>query len=144
MKNKFLSRARVVFYSLIIIFVLLVLYFAIPFAHEIKRALFPAVAVLGFLFFLLGGALVYFTFKSKVKGKLKVFLLLTGFYAVGVLVCVLLHNFVYGLMIYLFGEGIWGEGGDEALFFILALIVCPIVFLVGMIGSLVVLRRGKK
>jgi len=126
---------------MIVIFVLLVVYFAIPFAHEVKRALFPAVAVLGVVFFLLGGALIYFTYKSKVKGRLKVFLLMVGFSAVGVLVFALLHNLVYGLMIYFFGDAFW-QGGDEPLFFILALIVCPIVFLVGIIGSLVVL--GKK
>jgi len=64
----------------------------------------------------------------------------------GIAACVLpaaiLHNLVYGLFILLFGEGFWGEG-DEAFFFIIALIVCPILFLIGTIGSFILIRKKK-
>lgn len=89
------------------------------------------------VFFILGAALIYLTLKEKPEGWLKKFLLLTGCSAVGFPVCVVLHNLVYGLFIVLFGEGFWGPGGDEPVFFIIALVVCPIAFLVGVIGSIV-------
>ncbi len=132
-----------IFLALVGIFILMLIYFAIPFTHEIKRALFPYVAIIGFIFFFLGGLLIYYTYKLKLKGRLKLFLILTGLAPIVFLVSVVLHNFVYGLFIYLFGEGFW-NGGDEAFFFILALIVCPIVFLIGVVGSMVLFIKERK
>jgi hypothetical protein len=37
-----------------------------------------------------------------------------------------MHNLIYGLGIYLFGQNFWGEGGDEPVFFILAVIGVPL------------------
>jgi len=133
---------QTVFWILVGIFIIIVSYFAIPFAHEIKRALFPYMAVIAFVFFLLGGLLTYYTIKLKIKGKLKWFLILTGASPMIFLISVLLHNFFYGLFIYLFGENFW-NGGDEPFFFILALIVCPIVFLIGIIGSMIIMFKKK-
>ena len=96
----------------------------------------------GLISFLLGGLLIYYTIKSEIKRKLKGFLILTGIAPILALVGVLLHNLVYGLMIYLFGQSVWGKAGDEAFFFILALFVCPILFLVGIIGSIIMLKRN--
>ena len=45
-------------------------------------------------------------------------------------------------MIYIFGQGFWGQRGDEAFFFILALFVCPIIFIVGIIGSIIMFKRN--
>ncbi len=140
MKNK---KVKILFWMLVGIFIILVSYFVIPAPQTIKRVLFPFVAGLGILFFLLGGVLVFLSWKLKKKGKLRIFLLLTGSSAVGFLIGVLLHNFVYGLCIYLFGDGFW-KGGDEAVFFIIALFVCPIVFLVGVVGSIVLMIRENK
>jgi ABC-type Mn2+/Zn2+ transport system permease subunit len=138
--KKNLNKIKGAFYSLVGIFILLLGYFIIPFSQEYKRALFPVVAVLGMIFFVLGGILIYLTIKSKIEKKLKIFLLLTGGSSVGFLLSILLHNLVYGLMTYLFGEGFW-NGGDEAFFFIIGLFVCPIVFLVGVIGSFILLNK---
>jgi hypothetical protein len=86
----------------------------------------------------LGVTLLFLTVKTKVRGMLKKFFLLTGASAVGLPVFVLLHNAVYGLFIYFFGANFWNvTGGDEPVFFILATMVCPIAFLVGAIGSIV-------
>ena len=94
------------------------------------------------VFFLLGVALLVFTLWEKVAGRLKAFFLLTAASAVGVFVFVLLHNLVYGLFIYFFGADFWGGiGGDEPFFFIMALIVCPLGFLTGVIGSIVLRVR---
>ena len=66
---------------------------------------------------------------------LKKFLILAGASFVGFFVFVLLHNLVYGLFIHFWGADFW-NGGDEPFFFIMAIIVCPLGFLVGAIGSI--------
>ena len=52
-------------------------------------------------------------------------------------VAVILHNLVYGLGIYFGGENFWGPNGDEAFFFIIAIIVIPLYFIVSFIYSFV-------
>jgi len=54
-----------------------------------------------------------------------------------------LHNLFYALFIKLFGTNFWDRigVGDEPFFFILATIICPIAFLVGVIGSIVIFIR---
>jgi len=81
-------------------------------------------------------ALIVLTVREKVGGTLKKFFLLTGASSAGFFVSILLHNLVYGLFIHFFGEGFW-NGGDEPVFFIMAIIVCPLGFLVGAVGSIV-------
>lgn len=75
--------------------------------------------------------------KEGVKGRLRRYLLMVGVGAVGILVSVVLHNLVYGLMIVVFGSGIWEKWGtnDESVFFILGLVVFPLMLVVGIIGS---------
>ena len=135
------KKIKTIFWLLVSVFIIILSYFVIPFEHEIKRALFTYLAILGFILFSLGGLLVYCVIKSKIKGKLKLFLILTGIAPIIALISVLLHNLVYGLMIYLFGQNFWGGTGDEAFFFIIALFVCPIIFLVGMIGSIIMFNK---
>jgi hypothetical protein len=94
------------------------------------------------VFSLLGVALLVFTVREKAEGKLKKFLLLTGASAAGVAAFGVLHNLVYGLAIHFFGADFWNNG-DEPFFFLLAIIVCPIGFLVGAIGSLVLHFKQK-
>ncbi|MBU2472490.1 hypothetical protein KKE74_00475 [Patescibacteria group bacterium] len=137
-----MKKIKTIFYSLILIFIAIAIYFLTPFAYEIKNTLFPFIAVLGFIFFLLGILLIYYTIKLKIEGKLKWFLILTGIPPIIALVGVILHNLVYGLMIYIFGQGFWGQRGDEAFFFILALFVCPIIFIVGAIGSIIMFKKN--
>jgi hypothetical protein len=85
------------------------------------------------LFFLLGTMLIVLTLKSKVKGKLKAYLLLTGFSSAGVFIAIILHNLVSALF-----------NVEEPVFFIIAIIVCPICFLIGLIRSIVMFRRKRK
>jgi len=77
---------------------------------------------------------------------LKRFLALTGASAVGFFASVILHNIVYGLFIRLFGSDFWDRigVGDEPFFFIMAVFVCPIGFLVGAAGSIVLFIRERK
>jgi hypothetical protein len=92
----------------------------------------------------LGVTLLVLTVKTKVAGILKKFLLLTGASAVGFPVFAVLHNLVYALLILWFGEDFWGANGDEPVFFILATIVCPIGFLVGAVGTIVLANKNKR
>ena len=133
----------VIFWILAGIFVVLMSYFAVP--MSIKRAVFPVMAVLAFIFFLLGIVLIVLTLKLKIKGLLKKFLILTGISAAGVLAGSVLHNFLYALAVltehitllhYLF-EFL------HAAFFIIAVLLCPIGFLVGAIGGIVLFIKKK-
>lgn len=96
----------------------------------------PLMAV-GVLLLVFGIVLIRTTVKRKVAGKLKKFLLLAGASALGIPVFAVLHNVAYMLCIMWFGESAWGNG-DEPVFFILAVIVCPLGLLVGGIGSIII------
>jgi len=99
-----------------------------------RYTFFPGIALL----FVLGIALIVLTVRARMRGALKVYLLLTGASAAGFPAAAVLHNVVYGLFILWFGEDFWGvNGGDEAFFFIIAILVCPLGFVVGAIGSIV-------
>ncbi len=86
----------------------------------------PFIIVSGAIFLLLAVALIYLTVKEKVGGMLKWFLLLTGASAIGIPVSIFLHNAISALF-----------GIEEPVFFIIAIFVCPIAFLVGAVGSIV-------
>ena len=100
----------------------------------------------GLLFFALGLTLLILTARAKLDRLFKGFLLLTSSSAVGVFVSILLHGVIYGLFILIFGEGFWDRIGipDEPAFFIMALIICPIAYLVGTVGSVVLILRRKR
>jgi hypothetical protein len=88
-------------------------------------AAWPVLAALGVI-------LLVLTVKTKVEGMLKKFLLLTGASAVGLPVFALLHNAVSALF-----------NTEEAVFFTIATIVCPIGFLVGAVGTIVLAIKTK-
>jgi len=127
-----------IFWALVGVFVVVASIFLIQAFRDLLMG-FPFLITSGVVFFLLGVALIFFTVKEKVGGMLKKFLLLTGASAAGIFVSVLLHNAVYGLFIYWFGADFWDRigVGDEPVFFIIAIIVCPAAFLVGTVGSIV-------
>jgi hypothetical protein len=90
-----------------------------------------------------GAVLVVLTLKLHESRLQKMFFLLTGASAVAMPICAILHNVVYGLFIWWFGEGFWGRNGDEPVFFILAIIVCPALFVVGSLGSMLLLIKKR-
>ncbi len=99
---------------------------------------------LAFVFFLLGLLLLVLTIKAKIDRMLKIFLLLTSGSSVAFFVSVILHNLVYGFFICIYGPDFWGvTGGDEPIFFIIAVFVCPVIFMVGLIGTAAVFIRRK-
>jgi hypothetical protein len=102
----------------------------------------PLLAVPAIAFIVLGLVVVALTLKIKETGKGKLFFLLAGASAAAIPICALLHNVVYGLFIWWFGDDFWGRHGtDEPVFFILAVVVLPALFLIGSVGSVVSLVR---
>ncbi|MCX6009756.1 MAG: hypothetical protein NTW48_06980 [Chloroflexi bacterium] len=84
--------------------------------------------------------------KAELDRTFKKFLILTGSAAAGILVSMLLHNLVYGAFIQWFGEGFWERTGleDEPFFFMMAVFVCPLAYLVRTVGSIATIIRRKK
>lgn len=99
----------------------------------------PAMSLI-LLIILVAGILVMFwlrksiitTIKTKAGKKLKKFLLLTGISAVGFFIAALLHNIVSAIF-----------DIEEPVFFFIAIIVCPIGFLVGVLGTIALAVKNK-
>jgi len=131
------------FWALIAVFVLIVCFFLIePFRELVEGSeLFLSPFI---IFFLLGIALLVFTLREKAEGLLRAFFLLMAASAAGVFVFVLLHNGFYALATVSGDIPVLGTGLEflHVAFFIIALIVCPLGFLTGAIGSIVLRVRG--
>ena len=132
---------KVIFWALVVVFVLIVGYITIPIFRRYWSFYF--IIVSGIIFFLLGIALIFLSVREKIDRLLKKFLILTGASAIGIPIGVILHNLFYALFIKLCGTNFWDRigVGDEPFFFILATIICPIAFLVGVMGSIVIFIR---
>ena len=125
-----------IFWALVGVFVIVVSTIFIPPAVILLMplGLLPAIFLAAIVVFvLLSVALLFLTVKTKVGGILKKFLLLTGASAVGLPVFVLLHNVVSGLF-----------NIEEPVFFIMAIFVCPIGFLFGAVGTIVLAIKSKQ
>ena len=135
----------VVFWSLMGAFLVIDSVFLIPAARELLMGI-TFLAVAGTVFIALGAALIVLAVKEKVAGALKKFLILTGASVVGIPVSIVLHNAIYGLFITWFGAGFWDRVGlgDEPFFFLMAIVVCPLAFLVGAIGTIVLMVKGRR
>jgi hypothetical protein len=134
----------IMFYLVIIVFVITVGMLLIPgFRGYINSAF---VIISGIILVILGSVLIGLTLVQKVEGKLKKFLMLTGASAAGFFVFALLHNIFYGL------EQITGHitilsyliKAFEVIFFLIAIFACPIGFLIGVIGTIVMFSKKRK
>ncbi len=68
----------------------------------------------------------------KVDDKLKFFLILTGGSAILFVASILLHNLLPAVL-----------GFEEPIFFLIAVLVCPVAFLVGTVGSIILLIKAR-
>lgn len=118
-----------VFWALVAVFIVAlgVIFIGAPILGSLGTPVNPffLIILLVPLILLLGVALIVLTLRAKVRGGLKKFLLLTGASAVGGPVSFVLHNLVSGWL-----------GIEEPVFFTIVFI-CPLAFLVGAIGSIV-------
>jgi len=130
----------------IVIFIVMVSCFILLNHWDFKREFFLFIAVLALVFLLLGITLIILTLKQKIKGRLKMFLILTGVSTICPLIFSILHNLFYALAIitsHIIVLGYLMELLDAVSFFI-SLIIAPVGFLVGVIGSLVLLAKKRK
>ena len=128
--NQMKKSVRVIFWAMVAVFVIIIGMMSILPALNLPLGLnalaaWPVLAALGVV-------LLVLTLKTKIGGMLKKFLLLTGASVVGLPVFGILHNVVSGLF-----------NTEEPVFFILAVIVCPIGFLVGIVGTIVLAIKTK-
>jgi len=118
-----------------------------------RRADPEIVHVLGGLFLSAGAVyLLSYLFYNQVepglgeKGlkMLKTFLLVAGISLGAFIISFVLHNAIYGLFIHFFGADFWDRIGisDEPVFFVIAVIICPLAFAVGFVGSVVIFVKG--
>jgi len=134
-----------IFWALVGVFVVIASAFFVPAFRELLMG-FLFLIISGVVFLLLGVALIFLTVKEKVGGIFKKFLILTGASAAGFVISFLLHNVIYGLFIEWFGVDFWDRIGlrDEPFFFIMAIFVCPVGFLVGAVGSIFFAIKNKQ
>jgi hypothetical protein len=125
------------FWALVAVFVIIVCLFAIPAFGELLIGSLWFLSPFA-LFFVLGVALIVFSVRGSLSGWPKTFFILTGASAAAVLLSVLLHNLVSGL----FNEFL--IGGEDLIFFVMALFVCPLGFLVGVVGTIVSGARSRQ
>jgi len=137
------SLIPTIFWTLIGVFIFILGEFFIPAVRELFRGS-PLFLLPLIIFSLLGIALTVLTIKEKKKGILKKFLILTGASSGGFFVCVFLHNAFYALgtitnhiivLNYLVKI-------LEVVFFLIAIFACPLGFLVGAVGSIVLFIKN--
>jgi hypothetical protein len=143
--NKRKKTFKALLYSLSTIFVFLIVFLFAPFSDEIKRPLFLLMAILGILFLILGAILIFFARKEKSRigtkrNRLKLSLMITGLSAISPFVFTILHNFFYALgMVFEKLQFIFEI--LHATSFIIAIVVAPIIFVIGTIVSFVYLKK---
>jgi hypothetical protein len=134
METKALRIRNVIFWALVVYFAAIVAEGANKWrVFGGQRMPLWGFALVAIVLCALSAALVVLTLKLKDPLIQRIFFLMTGLSALALPVFAILHNLVYGL----FFHGKAGE--DEAVFFILAVIVCPALFVIGMLGSIVIL-----
>jgi len=80
-----------------------------------------------------GIAALYFGWR-KLTGRLRLFVMMMGGAVAGFFVSVLLHNAIYAVVLV---KLLQRPDYDEPVFFIVAVIACPLVFAAGLIGALI-------
>ena len=96
-------------------------------------------------FFLLSVLLFVLTLRSKLRGRLRKWLIVASGAAIGFIVCSVLHNLFYGIGTvtgHLFPISVLAEA-LHVYFFLVSILVCPIALLVGIIMTIVTLVRKR-
>ncbi|MBU1111737.1 MAG: hypothetical protein ABIG93_04505 [archaeon] len=136
MKRK--SWLKIVFWAFLIVFIAITL--EMVFEWLMGPFFIPSILI----FFLLGIVMLVLTFRENTKGWLKKFLILMSSSAVLFFISVVLHNayYAFGTLTECIVLTTW-LGILEVAFFLIAVISCPIAFVVGLVGSIIFLFRKK-
>lgn len=99
-----------------------------------------------FIFLFLGIFLTYLTLKQKPKGKIRIFLLLTGGSTISFVLSVILHNLFYAVGIYFENIPIIKILAEiiHVTFFFISIPISPIAFLIGAIGTIILFFKKRK
>ena len=142
-KNKLYISTLVIFWIIVALFILAMSgMYLIMYSHFLGYFISLAIRV---IWSFLGIVLIVLAAIARFTKISKAFLILTGSAAAGIGLSVILHNLVFGILIKLLGEGFWERTGigDEPVFFILAVFICPVALLVGIIGSIILIARKR-
>jgi hypothetical protein len=98
------------------------------------------------IFSLLGVLLVFLVLKQNIKGRLKKYLSLTGVSAISLFIFVFLHNVFYGLAEISINIILLKNLMEflYIVFFIIAIFICSLGFLIGSIKSIMILLKIEK
>jgi len=88
----------------------------------------------------LGAAIVFFSLR-RLGGRLRLYVTIIGASILGFFVSVLLHNAIYALVFVTLMDR---PDLDEPVFFIIAVLVCPVALAVGIVGALVTWRKQRR
>ena len=88
----------------------------------------------------LGAAIVVYSLR-RLSGRLRLYVTIIGASILGFFVSVLLHNAIYALVFVTLMDR---PDLDEPVFFIIAVLVCPVALAVGVIGSVVTWRKQRR
>ena len=132
--------SQFLFYALMVLSILVTLSMLFP-----DIGMGPYIIILWVLLFSAGVGLVITTYKEKISGKRKFFLLFSGFSSAGFLLFVVLHNLFYALGTITGNLGILNKiiNFFEGAFFLVATIICPVVLIVGIVGTLILLKKSQ-
>ncbi len=144
MKTKKINilSSQFLFKALVILSILVMLNMLIP---DIGLMTGPYVFILWILHFAAGVGLIITTYKEKISGKRKLFLLLSGFSSAGFLLGVVLHNLLYALGTITENSVIVNKiiNFFEVAFFLAATIISPVGLIVGVVGTLIILKKSQ-
>jgi len=133
----------IIFWGLVGVFVFIVVQMFVPVVRNALKG--SEIFLLSFaVFFLLGVWLLFQVRKDElIQGKRKLFLILAGGSSVGLLVFVVLHNLFYALGVYFENVEVMRYLLEalSVVSFILAIVGGPLAFLVGVIGTIVLMVR---
>lgn len=133
------------FWALVGVFLVIASEFFIPVVRELFRG--SLLFLLPFIVFsLLGVVLIFLTVKEKVEGMLKKFLILTGASSAGFFISIFLHNAFYALGTITSHIIVLNYLMEilHIIFFIIAIPICPLAFLVGVVGTIVLFVKKRK
>ena len=134
MKHFQINMLKTIIYVLAVLFILIWLSSFVPIGFEFVSY------ILMFLLFIGGVALIVLTFKSNATGKLRGFLLFTGFSATILIVSIVIGIFEFKGY-YRFYEIFKDLLLTEIDLFVVTVLVFAGLFLIGAIGSIVLFRK---
>ena len=133
----------ILFWALVAAFAALILTVLFPDVLDFFRPLFLSLMALCFL---LGLALLILSVRWQERTLLRTFWILTGASTAGAALGSVLHNAFYALATVTDKWPVLSAAMEvlEVAFFVLATVLCPVAFLVGTVGAIVLLARRSR